>query len=215
MKVLGSWFGHYFAVTIIWMTLLPMSFAANNFIVVRLPHNVRVEIPKNWEALSNNQRTTINASTQALVEKSGVLDAYSGDMNFGANYYDDAGKSAAVMNIRYYPELDITQADARDANASDVRELDAELHRIIVKGTRTSGISILAWNGTRKQIINGIVAFVSEYKRSATNNNGNFIIRLVRVFNGAKSFTLTVSYREKEGYVLRPICDRIISSLRI
>jgi len=36
----------------------------------------------------------------------------------------------------------------------------------------------------------------------------------VRVFNGGKSFTMTVSYRENQEYLLRPICDRIISSLR-
>ena len=59
-----------------------------------------------------------------------------------------------------------------------------------------------------------MTAFVTEYKRSPIKSNGNFKVRLVRVFNGGKSFTLTVSYREDKEYVLRPICDRIISSLR-
>jgi hypothetical protein len=163
--------------------------------------------------LSNNQRITLDSAVQSRNERAGMFDA-SSDLNFGANYYDEAGKTAAIMNVRYYPDSEISQTDARAAGQPDIRELDSTLRESMVKAGQISGFTVLAWNGTSKQVINGSTAFVTEYKRSPLKNNGNFQVRLVRVFNGSKSFTLTVSYREDQDYLLRPICDRIISSLR-
>jgi len=187
--------------------------ASNNFVSVRLPHGVQIELPRNWEALSKNQRITLDSSVQSRNERAGLFDA-SSDLNFGANYYDEAGKTAAIMNVRYYPNLDVSQTEARASGPSDISELDSALRESMLEAGQIYGFSVLAWNGTVKQVINGVTAFVTEYKRSPLNNNGNFKVRLVRVFNGGKSFTMTVSYRENQEYLLRPICDRIISSLR-
>ncbi|WP_018404652.1 COG3904 family protein [Marinobacter gelidimuriae] len=187
--------------------------ASNNFVPVRLPHGVQIELPRNWEALSKNQRITLDSSVQSRNERAGLFDA-SSDLNFGANYYDEAGKTAAIMNVRYYPNLDVSQTEARASGPSDISELDSALRESMLEAGQIYGFSVLAWNGTVKQVINGVTAFVTEYKRSPLNNNGNFKVRLVRVFNGGKSFTMTVSYRENQEYLLRPICDRIISSLR-
>lgn len=204
----------YFLGIAVYIALLPAALAANNFVPIRLPHGVKIELPRNWEALSNNTRITLDLATQSRLEAALFFDA-SSDLNFAANYYDDAGKAAAIVNVRYYPNLQLSQGDARAAGKPDILELDSELRELIVKSGQINGVSVLSWNGTRKQVINGATAFVTEYKRSPIKNNGNFKVRLVRVFNDKKSFTLTISYRENEEYLLRPICDRIISSLRI
>ena len=122
--------------------------------------------------------------------------------------------SAATVNVRYYPGSKISQADARAAGESDLRELDRGLRESAMKMGPTDGFSVLAWSGTRKQVINGVTALVTEYKRSPIKSNGTFVVRLVRIFDATKSFTLTVSYRENQELLLRPISDRIISSLR-
>ena len=213
MRNVKARFCHYLLWLAFCIPLLPAALAANNFVPIRLPHGVQIELPRNWEALSNNQRITLDSTVQSRNERAGIFDA-SSDLNFGANYYDEAGKTAAIMNVRYYPDSEISQTDARAAGQPDIRELDSALRESMVKAGQINGFTVLSWNGTSKQVINGTTAFVTEYKRSPLKNNGNFKVRLVRVFNGSKSFTLTVSYREDQDYLLRPICDRIISSLR-
>lgn len=213
MKYEGNRFVRYLVGIAVWIALLPAAIAANNFVPIKLPHAVQIELPRNWVALSKNQRITLDSSVQSRTERAGMFDA-STDLNFAANYYDDAGKTAAIMNVRYYPDMDISQAEARAAGAVDIRELDAAIRESVEKALLMNDYSVLAWNGTKKQVINGVTAFVTEYKRSPLNNNGNFKVRLVRVFNEGKSFTLTVSYRENQENLLRPICDRIITSLR-
>jgi hypothetical protein len=163
--------------------------------------------------LSKNQRITLDSVAQIVAERSGAFDA-SSDLNFAANYYDESGRTAAIMNVRYYPDSKMSQADVRAAGQSDIGELDGALRESMMQVAQASGYSVLAWSGTTKQVINGATAFVTEYKRSPIKNNGNFKVRLVRVLNSGKSFTMTVSYREDQEYLLRPICDRIITSLR-
>lgn len=214
MKSIKSCFNYILLDIVVYLALLPVAFAGNNFVPVSLPHGVQIELPKNWVAVTNNQLITLDSSAQSRNEIVGMFDA-SSDLNFGANYYDDAGKTAAIMNVRYYPDLGISQRDAQAAEQMDIRELDSALREMMIKAGQISGFSILTWNGTSKLVINGITAFITEYKRSPLNNNGNFKVRLVRIFNDSKSFTLTVSYRKNQEFLLRPICDRIISSLRI
>lgn len=188
---------------------------SRNFVAVRLPHGVQIELPRNWQVLSNNQLITLDSSVQSRGELAGTMYDASSDLNFGANYYDDAGKVAAIMNVRYYPSLEISQAEVQFLGGADTSELDSALRSSMSESSEAIGFSILAWNGTTKQDINGITAFVTEYKRSSLHGNGNFKVRLVRVFNESRSFTLTVSYRADQEHLLRPICDRIISSLGI
>jgi hypothetical protein len=187
--------------------------AAGNFVPVRLPKGVTVELPKNWTALTNNQRITLDSWVQAKAEARGMADA-THDLAFAANYYDDQGKTAGMFNIRFYPDLDVTQSEARAASAPDVKELDATLRQNVVPGIEMAGGRLLAWAGTTKQSINGATVFVTEYRRSS-QQGGSFRARLVRFFNAQKSFTITISYREDQDFFLRPICDRIISSIRI
>jgi hypothetical protein len=192
--------------------LLPVCLAANNYVAISLPHGVQIELPGNWEALRKNQRITLDSAVQSSDGRAGKYDA-STDLNFAGTFFDDAGKSAALVNVRYNPNSDISQADVRAAGPSDIRKLDSALRDAMAKGSQTNGFSVLEWHDTSKQVISGVTAFVTEYKRSPINNNGNFKVRLVRIFDGAKSFSLTVSYREDQEH-LRPICDRIISSIR-
>lgn len=192
----------------------PVSEATGNFVTISLPHNLEIDIPRNWEILSKNNRITIDSAVESRIDLSRNASEPSA-LNFAANYIEDGGKTAAIINVRFYPAMDVTQNDADSATVEDVNALDAELREGMTKAGEINGFTILQWRGTSKEQINGTTAFVTEYKRSAIRGNGDFVIRLVRVFNGSGSFTLTVSYRDRDGFLLRPICDRIIASLSI
>ena len=93
--------------------------ATGNFVSIHLPKHVSIELPRNWTALSNNQRITLDTLVQSKRELAGASDP-SSDLNYAANYYDDSGKTAAILNIRYYPDMDVTQADSRAAVVSNM-----------------------------------------------------------------------------------------------
>ena len=187
--------------------------AGENFVRVTLPKNVGVELPRNWTALTKNQKITLDSTVQSVTERIGAFDATS-DLHFAANYFEDNNKTAAIFNIRYYPDLELTQRDAAEATPNDIKELDAVIRDGIEKGGKGFGYSVIEWRGTKRQTFNGATAFVSEYTRTPIQNNGEFCSRLVRVFRGRDSYTITISYRLSQELLLRPICDKVISSIK-
>lgn len=186
--------------------------AASNFSPIDLPHGVHIELPINWTALSDNKRTTLAAFTQAQVERLKSKEPKV-ETPFAANLYDDAGLVAASMNIRFYPGLLLSQSDALRFTWQEVSELDQELQRTVIPGAESLGQRVLAWRGTKKLNINGLIAFVSEYRVSAAKG-GPFVVRLVRVFNVKDSFTLILSFRE-DNVLLEPIIDRVVRTMQV
>lgn len=188
--------------------------ATDNFVRVKLPKGVSVEMPTNWVVLSGNQRITLDSAVKSILDLSGIKQGGS-ELPFAANYYDDKGNTLGIMNVRYYPKLELTQADAQSANAQDVGELDAALKQNMIPVMRTFNMTVTSWEGTQKSVINGIIVFLTEYHRKALKGSGRFRVRLVRVLAGDRSFTLTVSYHEAASFLLKPITNEIINSLRM
>jgi len=189
--------------------------ASSNFLLISLPKGVSVELPKNWIVQSKNIRITLESWLETKMELAGIT-APSSDLNFAANYYDDQGRHAAYFSIRYYPEQTMTQADSRAVTTADMKEADVAARASNqIAAVQPPGMRVLSWMGTTKQTINGTIAFVTEYRRTGSNGSAPFQVRLVRVLNADRSFTVTISYREDQEFLLRPICDRIIQSIRI
>lgn len=198
------------------MAIMTMAYSAHSTpahsIPVKLPLGVQLEVPQDWQVLSRNQRVPLESVATRTLRHS-HFDA-SRDDSFAANYYDGPGRLLASMHLGFYKTLDFTQAEARNAPSAEIDELDAFLKNSMTQVSRTGGYSIRSWQGTQRQTISGITAFVSEYSRSMVKDEDYFRVRLVRVFDGPRSFTLSVSYRENNQLLLRAICDQIIASVR-
>jgi hypothetical protein len=190
------------------------AYATDNFARVSLPKGVSIELPKNWIVLSGNQRITLDSAVESGLDLSGIEQEGS-ELPFAANYYDDKGNTLGIINVRYYPQLELAQADAQAANAQDVKELDTALRENMIPSMKAFNMKVTSWAGTEKTSINGITVFLTEYRRQAIKGSGEFRVRLVRVLAGNKSFTLTVSYHEAASFLLKPITDRIINSLTL
>jgi hypothetical protein len=187
---------------------------SRNFVSVQLPRNVSIQLPKNWLVLSGNQRITLDSAVESRLDLSGIRSDGS-IFPFAANLLDEAGKTIGMVNVRFYPDLAITQDDVKTALPSDIADLDMELRNQLQASMAAISPNLILWEGTRLVERNGIATFVSEYTRSSALASGHFRVRLVRVFAAERSFTLTVSYYEPAGHLLKPIADRIISSLRM
>lgn len=188
--------------------------ASGNFVRISLPKGLELDFPQNWIVLSNNQRITLDSSVESRLDLSDLPNPDS-NLSFAANYYNDAGETIGIANVRYYPNIDLTQEDVQQATSQDVNELDAALKENIIKSMKAFGMSILSWNGTEKVDINGLTAFITEYRRKSLKDSGAFRVRLIRIFASERSFTLTVSYLESAAVYLKPITDRIIKSVKL
>ena len=185
--------------------------AESNFVTIQLPETVTVDLPRNWVIISSNKRITLDTWVESTFDSNNLPDIDS-NLPFAANYYVD-GITAGIINVRYYPTIIISQQDAKSVTAADIRFFDQELKESMISSMGKIGMNITSWEGTEKRTINGITALVTEYHRESLRGSGIFRVRLVRVFAGTRSFTLTVSYLESQSIFLKNITDRIISSL--
>jgi hypothetical protein len=188
--------------------------AANNFIKINLPHGVSFELPKNWVVFSGHERITLNSAVESVLDLSGI-EYLSTNISFAANLYGSSDNTIGILNLQYYPLIELTQVDAINASNQDLIELDQVIKENIVVSLQAAGAQLLSWNGTKSSTVNGVNSFVSEYIRGSINGSDTFRVRLIRVFNEGKSFTLTISYNESVEVALIPITDRIIKTLQV
>lgn len=194
------------------LALAVPAFASPAFLPVRLAENVVVELPADWTVVEGGPRGEPQASVETRAGWQGEIDATSA-LRFAADDYDPSRRVAARVAVRYHPWQKISQQDVADATEYEIDALDRSARAAVEQSARKLGVSLLEWKGTGKRDLDGTAAFVTEYKRSPYDGNGNFVVRMLRVFDGPRSFTMTVSYREEDGARLRPVCDRILASL--
>lgn len=185
------------------------SFGASNFVRVPLGKGASIEIPRNWVVLSGNQRTTIDT----FVEAKGYRLTES-TLSFAANLYDDRGKTLALVNARFYPENPITQSEARQVTTADLKEIDVEMRKAAEAPLKAMGVRMLNWYGSKMQAVNGLYVLVHEHQHSGAGDAGVTRVRGIRVWRSPRSFTVTLSYRERDAAMLLPIIDYMTNSLR-
>lgn len=184
----------------------------SSYVLVRLPQGVILRMPRNWRVLTDDSRITLEAATEAL-ESSINAESLPSTLPFAASYYDGNRATAGMLNVRYYPENTVTQSDVRSMLPSELKALDGELRSGLSSSAKASGNKLLEWRGTKAVDIDGLRFLVSEYRRSSPRQK-SFRVRLVRLLDGARSLTVTVSYREDE-HLLGPITDHMISTLQL
>ena len=189
-----------------------ISIAGSNYKTISLPKGVSIDLPINWQVISNNERITLDAYVETL------FDPLDSEFPFAANYYNDDDEIDALVNIRYYPSEVVTQENVINMFTPDVlRAMDDVLYKSSTLTMKKINGKILSWNGSKKKRIKDTVALVTDYRRSSGLPKSNARVRLVRVLNGNKSFTLTVSYADnkKSSSMLERITNRIIESLSL
>ncbi|MBU1355148.1 MAG: hypothetical protein KJ620_01115 [Candidatus Edwardsbacteria bacterium] len=207
-----TWISLAFSMILFPNTLLSAT-QAEEYKTISLPNGVSIELSNNWGPLLNNERVTLDNYVKLFIESTGQKNQ-SSELPFAANYYGENGSVIGILNLRYYPQQELSQSDAQKMTDQEVNLLDTTLKNGIHIGLKKSKLTLVSWKGTTKEKINGITVFLTEYYRSSSISKSNFRVRLIRVFAKDKSFTLTISYLKTAEMLLEPITDRIIGSLK-
>jgi len=187
------------------------AFAENNlFVQIKLKNGISFVLPRNWKIIDNNTKTTLEASVASRIKL-----PINTSLPFAANLYNHKNSTVAMVNVRIYPEMDVYQRDVSALNKQSVNDFDKELKINITDGVRPLGIEVTNWYGTKIVRINGKFFLSTQYRRtSAIDPLKYFRVNLVRLLDGKHSYTLTVSYEEGSGYLLKPIIEKIRHSIK-
>jgi hypothetical protein len=181
-----------------------------------LPGNVSVQLPKNWLFVSDDQIITIDAAVQSLLDLN-QLPYLPFNTEITAVYFDDQGDSVSSFSIKYYREKLISQKTAAKVGDEFISALDGGLRQGVERSARALKLNTPEWKGTAKQVLSGRTFFVTEFIRGGLENNHQFVTRLVRYLDTNLNFTITVTYDNSHSmtYLLKPITDLIIQSIKV
>ena len=77
--------GFLVAAVIVLFGLTPVS-ASDNFVKISLPKGVSIELPEDWEVLSEDRRIALDTMADSVLDLPGIEYGNS-DFRFAANYY--------------------------------------------------------------------------------------------------------------------------------
>mgnify|MGYP001345495821 CR=1 FL=1 len=202
---------YIYAVSIFAIFYANITYAQSPFVSIKLQNGISFELPRNWKVIDLNTRTTLDASVAAR----SPIDINSA-LPFAANLYNSRNQTISMVNVRIYPNIDVYQQDVKKLSRSEILEFDNSLEKNVTMGVELSGSTLTNWYGTEIMKIGDKVYLLSKYRRrSGINKNNFFRVSLLRLLDGKKSFTLTLSYEETEEYFLKPIIVYIIKSVKL
>ena len=184
--------------------------AQSPYISIKLSNGIVFDLPRNWRVFDMNTRTTLEAFAYA---KNPI--EINSKLPFAANLYNSNNQTIGIMNIRVYPDMDVSQNEVINLFDSTVmKQFDQQLRSSISEGVKLSGGEVVEWYGTEKVMIKQKVYLLTKYKRrSALDRNKYFKASLLRLLDRNLSFTLTTSYDESNEFLLKPITNVIINSI--
>lgn len=184
----------------------------HRLVTVNLPKGVTVSIPSNWVRFTKPSRENLNNMVIDSLGRYGLTYTPS-DLSFAANLYNSEGVVVAMFNIRYYPNQTVTQKEIINLSSIELSEYNKLLKSEIEEGAVEMKRPVPTWAGTKRIMVHEYSALLSEYRRPSPIG-GIFNVKLQRVMDADKSFTITVSYREDAGIDVKNVANDILKSLR-
>ena len=183
---------------------------SRRYVDVNLPHGVVIELPDDWVVFADSVRVALEEYVQSSLAKR-RMSGVDSDLAFAANLYDSEGETTGIVNVQYYA-MPVGQRFLEvlddDLLASIGNDMEAEFRRNLPAERR-----VLEWVKTDRVTVNGLFALLAQYRR-ASPNRPPFRVRILRVFDEGRSFSLTVSYREDYAAELEEVTDRVLATVR-
>ena len=177
---------------------------ASSFSTVQLPQEISFQMPKNWVVLSGNKTITLDAFLESVIPNA------ISDIKFQANLKNNKAQPIAQVQV-YYWSSEYGQFDIKYFSDADVATYDQDMRVNLTNEVTMFGGEITSW--LSKMNINRLNVLKSEYSRSSKLISGHFRVQVLRVYCGENSFSFVVSYHEEELLPLRPIINKIVSTL--
>ena len=127
----------------------------------------------------------------------------------------DSSLFVRKIRINLIRPLPFSSAELRSASAQDLKDVEAEFSAGIAKIMAAMGVKLLAVVTPKIEMINGSPALLLEYRRSDLLGPSPWTVKQYKIPAGDKLIELTISYRESDAFIWKPILEYVKQSLRL
>lgn len=186
--------------------------AESNFVPVKLPRGIQLQVPKGWWLLGKDHNRLIETSAEAAMDLSGIWLPDSQSTNLiAANSMPRTTYAAVRVDSTTPPSVAPREVTA--ATSADLKELGDETRANFEKILPLQGNRLLQFIGVRKDRISGYPAIVTEYRRSGPK--GPVVVQINQIYTESQEIRINLSYRESEAALWKPVVAKIRQSVTI
>ena len=195
------------------LTAMPVSAEESLFRKVSVLNLVTLDIPKHWKIRDENDRKNVAASAESRFNTTGHVASLS--------VVSLPEPSGGIIRVSFVESAGVNQqifsAEVKRDKAfvkKELEELLVDEFRDLRRSFEKQGMRLL--NGPDVEIINlsQKLGFALVYRRSGANENGAYIVTQFHVPLDRKKAIITLSYREHDQQIYRPIIQKVRNSIR-
>ncbi len=184
----------------------------SNFVPIKLPRGIDLQIPKGWWLLGADYNQAIQASAEAAMDLSGIGLPRGRETNLIAANSMPRSTYAAVRVDSTIPPS-VASSAFTSITATDVRELQTDMRQNLEKILPLQGNQLIEFFGSRIEKISGYPAIVTEYRR--TGPKGSVFVQINQIFTANQEIRINLSYRESEVALWKPVMGKIRQSIAV
>jgi len=184
--------------------------SSSNFVLVKLPRGIELQIPKSWELLGADLNRVLETSTEATMDLSGIGLPRGSRTNL-LTATSIPRSTYAVVRVTSTIPPSVAPSQLLSISADDIRDLQTEMRQILEKGLSFEGIKLIKFFGSRIERISGHPAIVTEYRQ--TDPNGPLFVQINQIFTNSQEIGIGLSYRESEALLWKSVVGKIKKSI--
>lgn len=190
------------------------SFATENiYKQVSLPDGISIEVPAHWTILSKDTRKNIAAAGRAMTDNAGVDGRRNNQQTLLAVNAIPTPPGAMIrVSVSMPPEY--SQSDLARVTPHELKVFLQEMRQAFKKMEASGGPEIVEFQPLQVELFKNSRALVIRYVRKSANGPSLWQVTQYKIPVENRLIELTLSYRQSDSVMWRPILERVKRSIQ-
>lgn len=182
------------------------------FTRIKLEHGISIEIPSHWNVLGQDTRNNLRAAGEAMTKNSNLEVPGSKESLLVAKATPEP--TGAIVRISVRSPSPFTGNNLANTSETDMKNVQSENLNTFRILEASGGPKILEMLPARVGRINKRPALIISYVRASPNETSPWLVAQHQIPVSSHMIEFTLSYRQSDAIVWKPIMEYIKNSLR-
>lgn len=204
-------FVYFFLVAVI-LACSPAAAQTGDYKRLQLSYGISLEIPSHWTILSQSTRNNLQAAGRAAAENAG-LEGLGGKKENILAVNSSPVPTGAMIRVSVTRPPDYSQADLISAAPADLKDVANEMLMAFKKMEASGGPKVIQVQTVRIEIHNKYRVLVLPYTRHDKFGPSSWQVTQYKIPLDDRIIEITLSHRESDAMVWRPILEKVKRSI--
>lgn len=184
-----------------------------SFSNVQLAYGISLDVPSHWTVLSLETRKNLGAAGQAMIDNAGI-EGLGGRKETLLAINATPNPTGATIRVSVTSPPDYTQSDLAETTFADLKEVETVMLKMYRQLAASGGPKIIQVQPVRIERINNNRVLVIPYIRAGLNGPSPWQVTQYKIPVSNYLIEITLSHRQSDAFLWRPILERVKRSVK-